>query len=161
MATRENTIDLKSFSEEAMKSLDFESIIMNSLGTVPNFSVSVNGKAAKCDEISAPTVGMGFNKWTRGRAYSVIEYRPSSKQIIVETSINGFVGAAYNGKYAQEICDTLTSRIKLELKKASDVKQAPSQSSAADEILKYKKLLDMGAITQEEFDTKKAELLKK
>ena len=33
--------------------------------------------------------------------------------------------------------------------------------SVADEILKFKQLLDMGAITQEEYDTKKAELLSK
>ncbi|MEB2281083.1 SHOCT domain-containing protein [Lysinibacillus xylanilyticus] len=33
--------------------------------------------------------------------------------------------------------------------------------SAADEILKYKNLLDIGAITQEEFDEKKSELLNK
>lgn len=34
-----------------------------------------------------------------------------------------------------------------------------SVSSAADEIKKYKELLDMGAITQEEYDAKKAKLL--
>ena len=34
-----------------------------------------------------------------------------------------------------------------------------SSTSAADEIKKYKELLDMGAITQEEFDKKKQELL--
>ncbi len=32
--------------------------------------------------------------------------------------------------------------------------------SAADEIMKFKQLLDIGVITQEEFDVKKAELLK-
>ncbi len=32
-------------------------------------------------------------------------------------------------------------------------------TSAADEILKYKQLLDMGAITQEEYDAKKKQLL--
>lgn len=37
---------------------------------------------------------------------------------------------------------------------------APVQSSVADEILKFKQLLDMGAITQEEFDAKKKELLR-
>ena len=36
-----------------------------------------------------------------------------------------------------------------------------SDFSVADEILKYKNLLDMGAITQEEFDEKKSELLRK
>lgn len=34
-----------------------------------------------------------------------------------------------------------------------------TQISVADEILKFKKLLDMGAITQEEFDAKKKQLL--
>ena len=38
---------------------------------------------------------------------------------------------------------------------------APQQAtvSAADELKKFKELLDMGAITQEEFDAKKKELL--
>ena len=36
--------------------------------------------------------------------------------------------------------------------------QIPS-TSAADEILKFKQLLDMGAITQEEFEAKKKQLL--
>ncbi len=36
---------------------------------------------------------------------------------------------------------------------------APSDKSSADELKKYKELLDMGAITQEEFDEKKKQLL--
>lgn len=43
-------------------------------------------------------------------------------------------------------------------KKASANTNAPTASSA-DEILKYKNLLDMGAITQDEFDEKKRQLL--
>lgn len=50
----------------------------------------------------------------------------------------------------------------IELKEEIDKKQnattAPN-SSAADEILKYKNLLDMAVITQEEFDAKKKQLL--
>ena len=38
-------------------------------------------------------------------------------------------------------------------------KELSSNISVADEIKKFKELLDMGAITQEEFDTKKKELL--
>ncbi|WP_081112366.1 SHOCT domain-containing protein [Fusobacterium necrophorum] len=34
-----------------------------------------------------------------------------------------------------------------------------NQTSAADEILKFKNLLDQGIITQDEFDKKKKELL--
>ena len=37
--------------------------------------------------------------------------------------------------------------------------QPVNNVSAADEIRKYKELLDMGAITQEEYDAKKKQLL--
>jgi hypothetical protein len=36
---------------------------------------------------------------------------------------------------------------------------AVQQTSAADELKKFKELLDMGVITQEEFDAKKKQLL--
>ena len=42
---------------------------------------------------------------------------------------------------------------------SAPVQQAIPQISVADEILKFKNLLDMGAITQDEFDAKKKELL--
>lgn len=44
-------------------------------------------------------------------------------------------------------------------KPAIPVPQAAPATSAADEIRKYKELLDMCAITQEEFDAKKKQLL--
>lgn len=51
----------------------------------------------------------------------------------------------------------------LELKDQFDDKQTQGsktgEGSVADELLKFKNLLDMGAITQEEFDLKKKELL--
>ena len=37
--------------------------------------------------------------------------------------------------------------------------EAPQNVSAADEITKFKQLLDTGIITQEEFDAKKKQLL--
>jgi hypothetical protein len=40
-----------------------------------------------------------------------------------------------------------------------DVAQNATTTSAADELKKFKELLDIGAITQEEFDAKKKELL--
>ena len=43
--------------------------------------------------------------------------------------------------------------------KAVTIVEAPQQISLADEIKKYKDLLDSGAITQEEFDAKKKEIL--
>lgn len=63
--------------------------------------------------------------------------------------------AAY--EQAQQILSTL-DQISANLD-VGDSKQVQPQASAADEILKYKNLLDIGAITQEEFDMKKKELL--
>ena len=36
---------------------------------------------------------------------------------------------------------------------------APAAPSSADELLKFKRLLDMGAITEAEYNTKKSQLL--
>lgn len=41
----------------------------------------------------------------------------------------------------------------------ANITQIVNNSSAADELMKYKQLLDMGALTQGEFDLKKKELL--
>lgn len=45
------------------------------------------------------------------------------------------------------------------LDKDTSIPQQQSASSSADEIMKYKNLLDQGIITQEEFDAKKKQLL--
>ncbi len=45
------------------------------------------------------------------------------------------------------------------VKKETTVNQTIIKQTSADELKKYKELLDIGAITQEEFDTKKKELL--
>lgn len=42
---------------------------------------------------------------------------------------------------------------------ASQEPAAPSVERTADDIIKFKNLLDAGVITQEEFDTKKKQLL--
>ena len=46
-----------------------------------------------------------------------------------------------------------------EIEKASSSKPASATISAADELKKFKELLDMGVISQEEFDVKKKQLL--
>ena len=46
-----------------------------------------------------------------------------------------------------------------EVKPCGDAKDAPAKFSVADELLKLKKLLDSGAITQAEYDAQKKKLL--
>lgn len=58
---------------------DYESLgqlVMDALVDYNNSSTSFDGKDAKCDEISAPMVGVGANSWRRGRTYSVIAFDP-------------------------------------------------------------------------------------
>ena len=49
--------------------------------------------------------------------------------------------------------------INVNVASGGDVKANGISTSMADELIKYKNLLDTGAITQEEFDKKKAQLL--
>jgi len=65
-------------------------------------------------------------------------------------------------KNAGEIVDVLKKLLDDRKKAADAAKPAivnTTTVSSADELKKYKELLDMGAITQEEFDAKKKELL--
>ena len=56
------------------------------------------------------------------------------------------------------ITDLLIERQNQKAAEATVIKQEPTKSNA-DELKKYKELLDMGVITQEEFDAKKKQLL--
>lgn len=55
----------------------------------------------------------------------------------------------------------LVEEIKLKIEEIKQSNQSPTkqQLSGADEIIKYKNLLDSGTITQEEFEVKKKQLL--
>lgn len=58
-----------------------------------------------------------------------------------------------------EIAEKMVAYIQEKIKEARQPKVAVAATSAADELKKFKELLDMGVITQEEFDTKKKQLL--
>ena len=53
----------------------------------------------------------------------------------------------------------IKSRLAVPEEKPEEAEQSPQGNSLADEILMYKRLLDLGAITQEEYDAKKKQLL--
>jgi len=56
----------------------------------------------------------------------------------------------------EEVCNYVKSRVDY----YKNAKNAPVvAATSADEIKKYKELLDMGVISQEEFDAKKKQLL--
>ena len=103
-----------------------------------------------------------------------VQYKPSSiadGYIQVETAAGGVSTAnsqyggensiQFSGKKSNEEAEIIVNFIR---KQIEDIKNAPvsgvvQQLSPAEELKKFKELLDMGVITQEEFDAKKKELL--
>ena len=55
--------------------------------------------------------------------------------------------------------DTVNKEVEKYKQSKNSTTHVVNQTSAADELLKYKQLLDMGVLTKEEFDMKKKELL--
>ncbi len=75
---------------------------------------------------------------------------------------NAILFAKKDNDTFDKIKDYIEGKILASKKMQSKAQDNPANRfSAADEILKYKKLLDDKVITQEEFDTKKKQLLEK
>ena len=103
-----------------------------------------------------------------------VQYKPSSiadGYIQVETAAGGVSTSSsqysgensiqFSGKKSNEEAEIIAGYIR---KQIEDIKNAPvggvvQQLSPADELKKYKELLDMDIITEEEFNRKKKELL--
>lgn len=101
-----------------------------------------------------------------------VQFRPSSKLILgyIQFEVPGVRSGSNFGsenswtfdstmnEIAKEVCDYVKTRIR-EAKQPTAVAAAQPKSSPAEELLKLKELLDLGVITQEEFDAKKKQLL--
>ena len=103
-----------------------------------------------------------------------VQYKPSSVldgYIQVETAAGGVTSSSsqysgenaiqFSGKERNEEAEIIVAFIK---KKIDEIKNTPvgvavQQISPAEELKKFKELLDLGVISQEEFDEKKKELL--
>lgn len=79
--------------------------------------------------------------------------------IITIDTIKEKFNVAVNKKVAESINNTIHDVLFSLKQQKRNVAQERPASSVADELLKFKNLLDMGVITQEEFDKKKRELL--
>lgn len=117
------------------------------------------------------------NKGSKGEK-SVPIKSISAVQIKEPRLTTGYIQFAYSGASeskggvfdAVKDENTITFSNKKELKQAKELKalieslqtessQPAAQSSGAEEILKYKQLLDAGAITEEEYEAKKKQIL--
>lgn len=89
---------------------------------------------------------------------------PGSNNLNNFSSDNSFVFGGFPGaalKALQEKMPGVCDDIKQRVAQAKENRNRPVQAalSPAEELKKFKDLLDMGAITQEEFDAKKKQLL--
>lgn len=103
-----------------------------------------------------------------------VQYKPSSiadGYIQIETAAGGVSSSSsqyngenaiqFSGKQSNEDAEIIVTFIR---KQIEEIKNTPAsgiiqQLSPAEEIKKFKDLLELGAITQEEFDAKKKQLL--
>ena len=103
-----------------------------------------------------------------------VQFKPATitdGYIQVETAVGGMTSAKsqYGGEnsiqFGSKVNDEAETATNFIKQKIEEIKNAPvggtviQQSTAADEVMKLKQLLDMGVISQEEFDKKKNELL--
>lgn len=94
----------------------------------------------------------GFNKYDFSSISAVTIENVMAYPSVCLTISNGEVSKLYVAtKEASKMADYIKGKLSLHT--------AIPTISAADEILKYKNLLDCGAITEEEFEAKKKQLL--
>lgn len=107
-------------------------------------------------------VGVQFKKSGFTIGYLQLETSASSmnnhgSNFFGENSFTFEPGQVSNEKM-EEVANYIKKRVD-EIKSQGDRATVVSQVSAADEIKKFKELLDLGVISQEEFDAKKKQLL--
>jgi len=95
--------------------------------------------------------------WTAGHIqFSLLGGRESVGGVLAAASDENTI--TINDR-ENEIAEKMVAYIQNKIKEAKSPKAVSTSDSAADEIMKLKNLLDMGIITQEEFDAKKKQLL--
>ncbi len=95
-------------------------------------------------------------KGADNQSYNAMNYA----DILKATKDSNVILVGNKIKLAQEICEIVTTKINEIYSNSNNVVKLTGNNSNADEILKFKKLLDDGIITQEEFEKKKEQLLK-
>ena len=151
----EIVFDFKSSVGDGLKVYKDRIVITHS-GVLNFFAMGIKGdKTIYYNDLTA----VQFKKagWTAGHIqFSLLGGRESTGGVFAASSDENTITINSN---ENEIAEKIVSYIQERIKEARQPKVAVAANSAADEVLKLKNLLDMGVITQEEFDTKKKELL--
>lgn len=95
--------------------------------------------------------------------FSLLGGRESTGGVLAASSDENTI--SFSSNHLNSLAEKVVSYIENKIRESKAAKNAPVQVQAAapisiaDELLKFKQLLDMGVISQEEFDNKKAELM--
>ena len=147
--------DFKSSVGDGLKVYEDRIVITHS-GVLNFFAMGIKGdKTVYYNDLTA----VQFKKagWTAGHIqFSLLGGRESVGGVFAATSDENTITINSN---ENEIAEKMVEYIQQKIKEVRQPKVAPAVASAADEILKLKNLMDMGVITQEEFDAKKKQLL--
>lgn len=152
----ENAIfDFKSHVGDGLKVYE-DRIVISHSGVANFFAMGIKGdKTVYYNDLTA----VEFKKagWTSGRIqFSLLGGRESVGGFLDSLSDENTITISPK---ENEIAEKMVAYIQNKIKESRQAKSGPAAISAADEVLKYKNLLDMGVITQEEFDAKKTQLL--
>lgn len=133
--------------------------IKDAIKTLPKFKLKSETPSAGMLQYS---VGMGMTSLTWGDIVTIVitalENGSTKIDITSTAKAPSLLASVTENKNIQTITNAFMGEIK-NYQKIEVSSSASNGLSAADEIKKYKELLDMGAITQDEFDQKKNQLL--
>lgn len=136
---------------------DCFSAMKEAASTLPKFKLKSETPAAGALQYS---VGAGMTSFTWGDIVTVnitaLQNGGSKVNMTSTAKAPSLLASITENKNIQDLTDAFMCALEDYEKVAAPVSTA---TSPADEIKKYKELLDMGAITQEEFDQKKKQLL--
>ena len=105
----------------------------------------------------ADCIGVQFKEKDDTSGYLQFETASNMMSNISDTHLNENTFVFDTNEKMNEVAEYIRARVSGH--KQSNQSVLPNSISAADEIKKFKELLDIGAITQEEFDMKKKQLL--
>lgn len=98
-------------------------------------------------QVEVPLSKVNSIKYTKGLFFGEIEIWDGASMIKVE-------------KVLKKTLIPFVNAVNDSIEQSEKLHKPLNQSSVADELIKFKKLLDEGVVTQEEFNKKKRELLK-
>lgn len=149
--------DFKSSLGDGLKVYE-DRIVISHSGVLNLFAMGIKGdKTVYYSDLTA--VQFKKAKWAAGHIqFSLLGGRESIGGVLAAAGDENTI--SFNSA-ENDIAERIVAYIQEKIKETRQIKTTnqPVASSAADEVMKLKNLLDMGIITQDEFDAKKKEIL--